>query len=181
MKKNKRESGFTYIEVIISMVILVVGIVGALSAMTFAIVSVQGAEKKTKAKQIASSTIETIFAVRDMKDKGSISSWHTIQIQNGSNNGIFVGNWTPVRESPGADGIYGTADDACPISTACVVNGITNNSQVLLDYERKIDITDINENGAVRKRLINVTVKYYIGGLPLSEKVSSLIANMPFD
>lgn len=179
--KKVSEKGFTYIEVIISMIILLIGIVGALSALTFAVISVQGSEKKIRAKIIASSAMETIFAVRDMKEKGSIRSWDTIQTQDLNEKGIFLPDWTPVRENPGIDGIYGTADDACDISTDCPVNGIENTSPVLPDFERKIQIQDIKENGVVRKRLINITVKYYVGSLPREEKVSSLIANLQFN
>lgn len=181
MKINDKEAGFSYIETIISMVILVVGILGALCAMTFGIVSVQDAEKKTKAKEIAASTVESIFAVRDMKEAGSIHSWDTLQTKTPTNNGIFLDDWTPVRENPGADGVYGTADDACSSFGDCVSGDTMNNSPILKDFERKIEIKDINENGAVRKRLVEVTVRYYVENLARDEKVSSIVANMPFD
>ena len=56
------QEGLTYIEVMIAIVILTIGIVAQLSALTFAMVRVRENEQRNAARQIASSTIESIFA-----------------------------------------------------------------------------------------------------------------------
>lgn len=176
--KNRSEAGFTYIETIISMVILTVGILGTLSAMTFGLLYAQVAEKKTQAKEIAGSVLENIFAIRDIQSQNglAINGWDAIQIKNSTNTGIFVGDWFPVRDGTGADGIYGTDDDSCAANGAC------SNAAVVPGFERNIVISDIVENGVIRKRSISVSVRYRaIGGGYLTETISSIIANLPIN
>jgi type II secretory pathway pseudopilin PulG len=176
--KNKGEAGFSYIETIISMVILTVGLLAVLSAMTFALLYGQVAEKKTQAKEIASSIVENIFAVRDIQSQGGIAikGWEAVQIKQSGNAGIFVSGWFPVRAGPGVDGIYGTADDSCDVAGTCT------SEPVAAGYERNIAITDIVENGVVRKRFIEVHVRYRaIGGVYRQETISTIIANLPLD
>lgn len=181
MKKKQNEAGFSYIETMIAIVILSVGILGSLSALTFGVLSVRESEMKTKAKELAGSSVETIFAVRDLKSDGAISSWDKIAVNNGSNSGIFLDDWRPVRENPGYDGIYGTADDACPAGNSCTVGGYTNSSSVIQGFQRRVEITDIVENGVVKKRRLNVRIRYPIGNLFREEAVATIIANLPFN
>lgn len=174
--KNTRETGSTYIEVIISMVILTVGLLAMLSALTYALLYEREAEKKTQAKEIAGSIVENIFAIRDIQaqDNLAISGWDAVQIKQAGNTGIFVDGWFPVREAPGADGIYGTTDDSCAAGGTCTT------AAIVPGYERKIAITDVVENGIARKRRIDVTVRYRtIGTLFRQETLSTIIANLP--
>lgn len=175
MKIHKSEGGFSLIETIIAMIILTVGLLGALSALTWGMVYVQEAEKRTQAKQIGNSILETIFAVRDMRTKDgiAINGWKTVQTTENSSAGVFVEGWYPVRENQGADAIYGTADDSCQASSGC------NSNPVVTGYYRKIEITDITQNNAVFKRQVDVTVRYFIGTIARQEKVSTIIACLP--
>ncbi|MDQ6787929.1 MAG: hypothetical protein M3033_14075 [Acidobacteriota bacterium] len=176
--KNKGEKGSTYIEVIVSIVILTVGLLAMLSALTYALLYEQEAEKKTRAKEIASSMVESIFAIRDIqaKDNLSISGWDAIQIKATGNTGIFIDGWFPVREDPGADGIYGTTDDSCAATGNCTTSPIVDG------YERSIAITDVVENGIARKRRIDVSVRYKtVGGIYRQETLSTIIANLPMN
>lgn len=182
--KLKKESGFSLIETVIALVILMVGILGTISALSFSIFSVQDSEKRSMSKEIARSTMETIFSTRDLlafddAAGGATYNWASIQVLNGANGGIFLDGWKPVRESPGEDGIFGTADDACAAGTSCVVNGTTNSSAVVSGYERKIEIFDITENGVTRKRRITVRVRYFVGSLLREETESTIMANLP--
>ena len=178
---KKQQDGFSYIDTLIAIVILTIGILGSLSALTYAVFYRYAAESKTQAKEITQSTIESIFAVRDFTDKETIKSWETIQVKEGTNKGIFLKDWTPVRDNPGADGIYGTADDACPATGNCTVNGVTNTGVVIQNFSRKIEITDITESNAVLKRRIVVTVRYPVGRLFFEERAATIIANLPFN
>ena len=157
--KLKKETGFSLIETIIALVILMVGILGTISALSFSIFSVQDSEKRSMSKEIARSTMETIFSTRDLQafddsPGGALYTWASIQVLSGTNGGIFIDGWKPVRENPGADGIFGTADDTCAVGVPCIINGTTNSSAVVSGYERKIEIFDITENGVTRKRRI---------------------------
>lgn len=175
MKLQNREDGFSLVETIIAMVILTIGLLGALSALTWGMIYVQEAEKKTQAKQIGNSIIETIFAVRDLRTKDgiAINGWKTVQNTTNDAAGVFVDGWYPVRENQGSDAIYGTTDDSCAGSSSCSSNPLVSG------YERKIEITDITQNNSVFKRQVDVTVRYYIGRLPRQEKISTIIACLP--
>ena len=175
---KKGEAGFSYIETIVAMVILTVGLLATLSAMTYSVLYAQVAERKTMAKEIAISMIENIFAIRDIQSQGGLAmkGWDAIQIKQPTNSGIFTGGWFPVRDAPGADGIYGTDDDSCAVGGTCTT------ANVVPGYERKIDIQDITESGVVRKRRITVTVRYRaVGGVYRQESISTIIANLPIN
>lgn len=175
IKKNN-ESGSTLLEVIISMVILTVGLLGMISAMSYAMLYAQEAEKKTRAKEIAASIVENIFAIRDLKPKSSlsISGWDNIQIKKDDNTGIFRADWFPVREEPGTDGIYGTTDDSCAADTTCSAPTVVDG------YERSIIIKGIEENGVVRKKRIDVSVRYRATNRAFrQETISTIVANLP--
>ncbi|HNQ14199.1 MAG TPA: prepilin-type N-terminal cleavage/methylation domain-containing protein [Pyrinomonadaceae bacterium] len=184
MKINESEQGFSLIETIIALVILLIGIMATLSAMTYAVFSVQESEKRTVSKEVVRSTMETVFSVRDLLafdagDSGGTYNWNALQNSIGNNGGVFMTEWRPVRQSPGDDGIFGTADDACDAIASCVVNGTTNSSPVVPGIERKILVTDIVENGAVRKRHIEVKVRYFVGRIAREETQSTIIAKLP--
>ncbi len=171
------------IETIIAMVILLVGVLATMSAMSYSLLSMQETEKRTLSKETVRSTMETIFSVRDMlafdAPDSVLYNWNALQNKVGNNGGIFVTDWRPIREDPGADGIFGTEDDSCDAIASCVVDGTTNSSPVVPGIERKIEITDIIENGAVRKRIFTVSVRYFVGSLQRSEVESTIIAKLP--
>lgn len=183
--KDKSESGFTYIDVMCAIVILLVGILALVSAITGAIVQSKGQELQMDAKQIAASTIESIMAVKETTAKTT----DTIQLgwQNvgnvGSNpdaggtpQGIFVNGLLPVLPDPGVDQIIGTADDSgTPVS----------------GFQRQIVITDQCDTErpspapvcatpgsfAVRIRLVAVTVTYFVGTIRRQEQMITVLTD----
>lgn len=183
MKQRKNESGFSLIETIIALVVLLIGILASMTAISYGVLSMQEAEKRSLAKEAARSTMETVFSIRDMQafdpQTGYPYDWNTIQISNGSNTGVFLDGWTPIRENPGDDGIFGTADDACSGTGSCTVGAYTNTSAIVTGLERKIEIYDIVENNVVRKRRITVRIRYYVGRLAREEAESTILANLP--
>lgn len=185
MNRKQKEKGFSLIETIIALIILLIGILACLQAISFGMLYVQEVEKRGMAKEIARSTMETIFSIRDLQafdpQAGTTYNWNTIQVSNGSNGGIFYDSWRPVRENPGNDGIFGTADDSCAANISCVVGTYTNSSAVMPGYERKIEIFDITENGVVRKRRIDVRVRYFVGRLLRESVESTIVANLPLN
>jgi prepilin-type N-terminal cleavage/methylation domain-containing protein len=181
--KSKNQEGFTYIEVMIAIVILTVGILAQLSALSLSMLRASESEKRNEARQLASSTIESIFSARDLGNANGISNWNSVNMSDAHPDGIFKPGWNPIREDSGRDGIHGTADDACAYGGSCEVNGYINNSEVNIDFGRKIEITDIVEPAFtdVRKRRIEVKIRYYVGQLLREETLSTLIADLPFD
>lgn len=182
MDKQKQD-GFSLVEATIAMVILLVGILATISALSFSIFSIQDSEQRSVSKEITRSTLETVFSMRDLlafnqQAGGTAYNWDSIKIKSGSNGGIFLDGWNPIRENPGTDGIFGTADDACSGPNSCVVGSTVNDSAILTGFERKIEIDDIVQNGVVRKRRITVRVRYIIGQLLREESKSTIIADL---
>ncbi len=186
----KEEKGFSYLDVIIALVILMIGVVAAAGALTANLIRAFESEKQAVAKQLALSAIESIFASRDLgrKTNAGLSNWAAVgnvgsNPVNGVPQGIFLTGWTPIREDLGADGIAGTADDACPAPNPCTVGTYTNTSPILQEYERRIVITDVQDPERpsppyeIAIRRIDVTVRYRINQLQREQTVSTLITN----
>lgn len=191
MKKPKsRERGFSYIDVMIALVILMVGILASAAALTANLVRSYETEKQVVAKQIALSTIESIFSARDIARTGAISGWNSIgnigtnPDANGAFQGVFMTDFRPIRQDSGWDGVAGTIDDACNAGAACQVTGRPDNtSEVLNGFERRIVITDLQDAErptpphSIARRRIDVTVRYYVNRLQREQTVSTIITN----
>lgn len=188
-KKLSTEAGFSYIDVMIAIVIMLVGVLAMASALTANLVRSYETDKKIIAKQMALSTIESIISARDIKRPGTIDGWDSVgnvgnNIVDGNAKGVFLNGWAPVREELGWDGVAGTADDGCPAGSACAVSGRPpNNSPVIPGFERRIVITDVEDPerpspvNPITRRRIDVTVRYDVNGIMRDELVSTLITN----
>lgn len=189
MRRKPCEDGFSYIDVIIAIVILMVGILASVSALTANLVRSYETEKQIKAKQIALSTIESIFSARDIARTGGVEGWNSVgnvntNPVNGVYKGIFLTGFRPIREDAGWDGVVGTADDACDQGAACQVPGRPENaSEVIGGFDRQIVITDIDDPERpypahkIARRRIDVTVRYNINQLQRQQTISTIIAN----
>ncbi|MFV0387884.1 MAG: hypothetical protein ACK5NT_03935 [Pyrinomonadaceae bacterium] len=174
------ERGFSLLDTIVALMILMVGSLGVAGTMTNMVLYTSISSKKTEAKQVMESTVESIFAARDLQEDGALSSWQKINnFSHDTPDGIFISGDTPVRQFSGTDGIYGTADDACPASQSCA--GSTSANPISPDLFRRITIRDIVENGIVRKKRVTVEVIYVVGTFRSTESTSTIIANMPFN
>ncbi len=183
------QRGFSYIDVMISLVILMVGILGAAQALTANLLRSYESEKQIVSKQLALSTIESIFSAREIARAGSIEGWDSIgnvgsNPVNGVPKGAFLSGFRPIREEIGADGVAGTADDACDAGSFCPVSGSPNNtSKVLTGLQRRIVITDLPDSErpspphAIARRRIDVTVQYNVNQLVREQTVSTIITN----
>jgi len=172
------QSGFSLIEVMISMGILAVGLMGVLALFGLAVAANQTSQQDLIARQVASEAMESIFTARNT------SQLSFTQIANVSNGGIFAdgaqtllcagptygivgvsGDTSSCQTSagavcpnggvkcltePGFDGILGTADD--------VILSLSN-------YTRTIAITPLyTTGGTVNPTLeqITITVTYSV-------------------
>lgn len=179
MKRNS-ETGFSYIDVMIAIVILMVGILALLSAMSGSMLQAKGHEQQLLAKQVATSTMESIMAVKET-DPIRLG-WNAIgnvgsnpDPATGVNQGIFVTGFQPVRMDAGADEVIGTPDDS----------GVT-----LSQISRRITITDVCDperpspvicspagTSAVKMRSVQVTITYYVGALARQEQLATVLTD----
>jgi len=180
MTSTNNEAGFSYIDLMIAIVIMMVGILGLTGAITVNLMRSYETDSQLLAKQHALSTLESIFSARDIKAPGSVDGWDSIgNVGNnigtdGQPKGIFVLGFNPIRMEQGWDGVAGTADDACATGTNCTSSGHpTNSSAELKGFLRKIEITDVaNQPG---KRRVEVTIRYSVNRAYREEKMSTLI------
>ena len=183
------EKGFSYVDVIIAIFILMVGILAMLSALTANILRLSETEKRIVAKQIAFSTIESIISAKEISRAGVIEGWDAVG-NIGSNpidgipKGIFSTGFNPIRSEMGWDGVAGTIDDTCPGEGACAISGRpVNDSPVVSGFEREIIIRDVPDPerpsppNPVSRRRIEVNIRYFINQAVRVETVSTLITN----
>ena len=176
-EQNRAEqSGFTIIEVMISMVILTIGLVSVLGALCVVVAANQTAQQDMIARQLASEAIESVYAARN----DSEMTWQ--QVNNVSNGGIFMDGIQAVM-CAGPDGILGTADDAAcllPSGATCPNGGVqcldepgpdgilgTADDVVLSlsNYTRQIQISPLLDSGGNLEpalRQVTVTIKYTV-------------------
>jgi prepilin-type N-terminal cleavage/methylation domain-containing protein len=164
--RKSSESGFSLIEVMISIVILTIGMVALLGVFATAMAATQTSQQDMIAKQLAQETIESVYAARETQNV----QWQ--QIQNVGTgqvpDGIFVTGLQPINQA-GPDGIIGTADDAGAPSEQMVLpgpDGIVGTSDditmPLTNYQRSIAIANwVNAGVPVADlRTITITIQY---------------------
>ncbi len=189
MKNTENQRGFSYIDVMIAMVIMMVGILALVGALSANLVRSMETEKRTFAKQLALSTIESIISAKEIEREGVVDGWDSLRnvmtsVPSGEVNGIFVTGMNPVRVDVGWDGVAGTVDDACAGSGPCVVPGRPNNtSAVVQGFQRQIVITDVADPerptppNPISRRRIDVTVRYFVNQATRTETASTIITN----
>lgn len=189
MRSRSNQDGFSYIDVMIALVILFVGLLASVAALTANLLRSYESEKQVIAKQIALSTIESIFSARDLARTDGLEGWDAIgnvgtNPVDGVPRGIFMTGFNPVREDMGSDGLAGTADDACPGAQPCNVPGHPlNDSPLVAGFRREVVITDVPDPErpspphTISRRRIDVTVRYQINQLEREQVVSTIITN----
>ncbi|AEP11449.1 prepilin-type N-terminal cleavage/methylation domain protein [Chloracidobacterium thermophilum B] len=114
---QRAQSGVTLVELIIALMVLFVGMFGALAFMSIALTNSLNANKLLLARNLAEETLNQIIMMREMNAIGGIPepgnrNQNTfIRLSNRLDlNGIFPPEFRPVYRSPGRDMIRGTAD-----------------------------------------------------------------------
>lgn len=189
VSQNSNEKGFSYIDVMIAIVIMMVGVLAMVGALTANLMRSYEGERRIVAKQMALSTLESIIAAKEIERPGILDGWESIKNKvasppAGTINGIFLTGWCPVREEMGYDGVAGTIDDACPGTGSCIVSGRpTNTSPLIAGYERQITITDIADaerpsppNPITRRRL-EVSVRFFVNRTARIETAATIVTN----
>ena len=176
--KNKAEAGFSYIDVLFALIILMIGILALMSAISASIVQTRAHEQQLLAKQLATSTMESIMSVKetDITRLGwpAVGNIGTNPV-GGVNRGVFVVNFQQVMSDPGPDEVLGTADD-----NGTAVDNVT----------RRIVVTDVCDPDRpspvicspvgpfpVRIRSVSVTVRYSVGGLQRDEVLTTVLTD----
>ncbi len=171
--RKQAESGFSLLEVVISMAVLTVGLVSLLGVFGLAMASTQTSQQDMIAKQLANEALESIVTARNT----SQMTWDDIQNQSSTNCpitgtatcGIFVSNAQPIYNA-GADGIFGTADDSAAGEETLDEPGpdgrYGDSDDVMVpltSFQRTIlisPVTDSSSNVISSLRAVNITMQY---------------------
>jgi type II secretory pathway pseudopilin PulG len=182
MNQSKDESGFSILDVMVAITILMVGIMAMVSAMTSAVVMTNSGQQQLQAKQIAVSTMESIFSAHDI----NVLGYSSIQnITSGSCPGtcttppcgVFPTGDLKVYAAYGPDGVAGTCDDSYGL------DGLPNTSDdtpAIQGFTRQIIITGIDKPSDIpgsNLRQIQVIVSYPVGKTRMQQTLTSYIAN----
>lgn len=175
---SKSEAGFSYIDVMIAVVILLVGILALVSAITGAVFQSTGQEQQLNAKQIATSTMESIMSVKETDTQrlgwDGVGNIGTNPDVNGVNQGIFLTGFQPVKADAGADEIIGTADDS-----GGTVDGFERQIVILdeCDADRPSYNCSPAGSAAVKIRSVEVTVTYFVGSVQRQEQIVTVLTD----
>ncbi|MBK8467088.1 MAG: hypothetical protein IPL32_14805 [Chloracidobacterium sp.] len=174
--KSRSQEGFSYIDVMIAIVILMVGILALLSGISGSVLQTRGQEQQLLAKQYATSAMESIMSVKETDPTrlgwDAVGNVGSNPNPSGTPQGIFLTGFQPVETEAGPDEVIGTADD---------------NGTVVQGLQRQIVITDICDPDrpspvctppgtlATRIRSVVVTVTYNVGALQRQETVRTVL------
>ena len=174
---QKSESGFSYIEVMIAIVILTIGILALLAGLTSAVVNARGQNQQMVAKQIATSTMESIMSVKETDP--ARMGWDAVgnvgsNIVNSVPRGIFVIGYQPVSTDAGPDEVLGTADDTGTLVPLVQRRIIVTD---ICDPDRPSPNCPIPGTARVRMRTIQVIVRYTVGSLQRQEVATTVLTD----
>ena len=165
-RRRQTQRGFSLIEVMISIALLVIGLVSMLGVFGIAMATTQTSQQNAVAKQLANEAMESILTARETANV----TW--TQIQNTGSGGIFLPGYQQIN-CPGVDGIIGTGDDAAcgprvleqPGPTgvyagACPPDVCTP----LTNFQRRVEILPVLPAGGgppiASLRQITITIQY---------------------
>ncbi|MGO9405207.1 MAG: prepilin-type N-terminal cleavage/methylation domain-containing protein [Terriglobales bacterium] len=189
-RSGPQQRGFTLIETMIAIVVLMIGVLTIVAVFATAIASTQNAQQNLIARQKAEETLESIFTARNTQQI------NFSQIANISSGGIFTDGPAQLFAA-GPDGLVNTADDipfpangVCPAGPECIplpgpdgILGTPDDVPMSLAYfTRQIQINPVLEADGVtvnpNLKQITVTVAYTTGGssAPRSYSVNALIS-----
>jgi hypothetical protein len=173
------QRGFTLMETVIALGVLMIGVLGLAAVLADGMAYMSMSQYDYIAQQKAAEAVESIFTARDIGQ----ATWSTIcnVASTVCASGIFLTGGQPLC-GPGTDGIIGTVDDftsgACagpplaaadglilPSSTG-VVNAASGTLVPLSNFNRSITISsvvDASNNPIANLRQIQVTVTYSAG------------------
>lgn len=179
-QNNTGQGGFSYVEVMVALVIFLIGILGSLSALAAGVLMSRGQQQQLSARHFVATAMESIMSAKETDP--TRLGWKAIgnvgHNPNGAGvpQGIFVTGFQSVLANAGPDEVVGTADDA---------------GAQQLGYSRQIVITDICDTDRpspapvcatpgtwpVRLRSVEVRVRYFVGSAEREEIATTILTD----
>jgi prepilin-type N-terminal cleavage/methylation domain-containing protein len=145
---NQDQRGFSLIEVLAAITILMVGLLPLAALFAAGVQQMAASTPMMVAREKAREAIESVHAARDTGN----ASWDTIQ--NEANGGVFDDNAVAIKD-PGPDGLVNTDDDGADLFPASMYTREIDILPVMLDPPQPL-IPNPN------LREIRVTVRYRV-------------------
>jgi prepilin-type N-terminal cleavage/methylation domain-containing protein len=154
-----RDAGFTLIEVMVGMVLLLVGVLALEGAVAVGARRLTGSQDQLLASERAAEAIESVFKARDNR----VLTWaqiRNVEGASGSDGGVFLDGPQEIHTS-GADGLVNTADDGdLDVIVKPGPDGLLGTADdertPLFGFTREIEIRDISDT----LRRLRVIVRY---------------------
>lgn len=168
--RAKAQAGFTMIEMVVAMMVLMVGLLGLASAVAYALAVTNGGRNVTNTKLLIVAVLEQMENLRNTKElaycqisNAGASDLATCQTDNDAPvfNGFETG-FKPVSKVPGPDGLFGTPDDLKvpgPDGLYGTPDDTVDTTLARAGYEREVVITPLT---TTLKKIV-VTLKYPAG------------------
>jgi type II secretory pathway pseudopilin PulG len=174
---RRTNKGFTLLETMIALLVLVVGILGLAAMLANALTRMQGSQNDFIAEQKAEEAMEAIFTAKYTNN----ISFAAVANQSVANpTGLFVSIAQPLL-LPGPDGLFnsvndpGTPPDYILLPGPDMLLGTADDIQVpLANFTRTVTITNVGAAGDLRQ--VVITVNYRTGDLPQSYTLTSFIS-----
>lgn len=159
---RKSELGFSLIEMVIAMLLMLVGLLALASVIGYAFMVSNKGRNITNSKLLVVSVLEQMETLRNTKQLtfGQISNTGAVNNTGSSQNFAgFPSTFQPVSSNPGPDGIFGTSDDMVDAGgdgTYGTSDDFTNKSLARPGFSRQILVTFLNPD----LKRIQVTLRY---------------------
>ncbi len=156
------EKGTSLLELIVSVMVLTVGLLGAAAAIGHALRLNTMSRNATNAKFTGVSMLEQMETLRNTRRLLFKQIANVGAVDNTGAPLAFAGfatGWQPVSINPGPDGIYGTGDDledSGPDGIYGTGDDFTNQTWAQTDYGRNVTITPLSST----LKKITITVRY---------------------
>jgi len=160
------EAGVTILEMVVSMLILTVGLLGLAASIGYAVTVSNRGRNLTNTKLVAVSLLEQMETLRNTEQLTFDQIANAGAVDNTGAPWDFAGfptGFQSLSANPGPDGIFGTSDDFISPGADNIYgtgDDFTDTSLAVAGYSREIVITNLNTN----LKRIQVTVRYPDGG-----------------
>jgi type II secretory pathway pseudopilin PulG len=159
--RNGSEDGFTLLEMVVAMIVMMVGLLALAQTIGFALVMSNEGRNVTNTKLLVVGVLEQMETLRNTKQLTFGQIANSGSVDNSGATQSFAGfpnDFRPVSSNPGPDGIFGTTDDLIDAGSDGVYStrdDFTNPALARPNYTRQILITSLSTN----LKKVQVTLK----------------------
>lgn len=161
-KAGHSQAGFTLIEMVVAMLIMLIGLLALAATIAFALSVSNKGRSVTNTKLLVVSILEQMETLRNTKQLtyGQISNAGHVDDTGATQSFAgFPNDFRDVSVNPGPDGIFGTSDDlvdAGPDATYGTNDDWVNPTLARAGYSRQILVTPLSDN----LKKIQVTLQF---------------------